>query len=146
MSVSKLGERCQVLKCELEQIATMVNSNLASLQFSIDDRYEVEYLVDCLETNTRRLKSVLKSCMHWQDGQPCVPWGETSSSTNDFNLTAAKNDVHLKLCDEQLTSGTDGIACKQHGSSDIDLSTSDSTDICSPSASQDVCHIFSVKY
>jgi hypothetical protein len=145
MSASKLGERCQLLKEEIEQVITMVNFNSAALQFSIDDTYEVEYLVDSLEKNARRLKSFLKSSIKQLDDENCPVCdleilGETSSSANDCDWSPVKSDVGYELRGEQQTSAADDMATKQLETSNCDL-----TDIGSPSAIQRVCNNLTVK-
>ena len=68
MSGGELFHRLQLVKCEIEDVSRILNSSSLS-QFSIDDGYEVEYIVECLEKNARRLKSVVQSCRHQIDDE-----------------------------------------------------------------------------
>lgn len=63
MSGSKLFQRLQLLKCEIEDVSSILGSSSLS-QFNNDDGYEVEYIIECLEKNAKRLKSVLQSYRH----------------------------------------------------------------------------------
>jgi hypothetical protein len=110
MSGSELFQRLQLLKREIEDVSSILDSSSSS-QFSIDDGYEVEYIVECLEKNARRLKSVVQSYRHQIDEE--VSLGSSSAilqvstpviagESNSDSNTSVNSDTELQPKHEQL--------------------------------------------
>jgi hypothetical protein len=151
---SALDKRCQMLKSEIEQIVSIVTLNSAPIHFSVDDRYEVEYLLNCLENNARRLKLVLKGNVQqlqtnatrddksFTDSTVAL-LGETSCRIDSSDLMLVTNNLEK----EQKSSLMDATVCKVLETSDSDDATaSDITEFHSPSAIHDVCNNITVTH
>lgn len=60
MSSVKLVSKLVKVKTELDEIMQLVSGSITGIQFkTIDDECEMEYLVDCMERNVKKLKEVI---------------------------------------------------------------------------------------
>jgi len=124
-----------MLKCEIDDASKILESN-SVVEFSVDDVYEVEYIVECMEKNARRLKSVLQCYRHQTND-------DLSHRSSSVNLPA-KSPLIAEESDSDLD--TSSINTKpeekqkelQIEDSDATLSE-DLTDTLSPCAAYSVC-------
>lgn len=61
MSGGELLVKLKLVKAQTDATVELL-SNTAALRFSLDDEYEADYLVSCLESNSEKLYALAKKC------------------------------------------------------------------------------------
>jgi len=135
MSKAELIAKLKLVRAQTDATVELLN-NTATLPFSLDDEYDADYLLGCLESNSQKLYTLAKKC------RPAANSGQQEqdvvSKQTGRLLTASVSSDADASCVNQLanqsaveTVDADSDATASMDSSDV------STPLCADSVSDD---------
>jgi len=111
MSKSELLAKLKQVQAQIDATVELLG-NTSSLPFSLDDEYDADYLVSCLESNSRKLHALAKKCQSVvteQTGMPLTSSLSESSDTyaNRVDQSANQSAVDAANADNDDTASLD---------------------------------------
>jgi len=115
---------------KLKQVRTQTDatiellSNSAALPFSLDDEYEADYLISCLESNSQKLCALAKKCQSAKSGQ------------QEQNVVTERTG---RLLTASVSSATDDSCVNQSAVKAADADSDETASLDSSDASTPLC-------
>ena len=88
MSHSELVAKLKLVRAQTDATIELLSST-ATLPFILDDEYEADYLIGCLESNSKKLNSLAKKCGCAAKADTKVLNSETEHCNTDRLLTTS---------------------------------------------------------
>ena len=118
MSKGQLLAKLKLVRAQTDAAVELL-SNAATLPFSVDDEYDADYLVSCLESSSQKLYALAKKCQ------------STAKSDQQEQTTG-------RLLTASVSSGTDASCVNQPANQSATEAADDDTDDTASLTSSDV--------
>jgi len=110
MSKSELLAKLKLVRAQTDATVELLN-NSAALPFSLDDEYEADYLIGCLESNSQKLYALANKCrsatksgqqeqsVETEEPERLMLASATSSSRDDICMNQSANESAVNAAD-----------------------------------------------